>query len=125
MPFAPCSVHLSESAEEVEFIKTGGGPWRALLEELGVWDPAWTAPGVSPVQYLDESGFLDARVLAVHGVQMTPADLARLAARGTTLVTCPRSNGHTGAGAPPIEEFYASGVRGRHRHRQPGEHAGS
>jgi len=25
-------------------------------------------------------------------------------------VACPRSNGHTGAGAPPIEEFYASGV---------------
>ena len=105
-------MHLSESVEEVEFIRTGGGPWRALLEELGAWDPAWTAAGgVSPVQFLDESGFLDARVLAVHGVQMTPADLARLAARGATLVTCPRSNGHTGAGAPPIEDFYASGVR--------------
>ena len=26
-------------------------------------------------------------------------------------MTCPRSNGHTGAGAPPIEDFYASGVR--------------
>ena len=42
---------------------------------------------------------------------MTTADLDRLAARGATLVTCPRSNGHTGAGAPPIEEFYTSGVR--------------
>ena len=26
-------------------------------------------------------------------------------------MTCPRSNGHTGAGAPPLEDFYASGVR--------------
>jgi cytosine/adenosine deaminase-related metal-dependent hydrolase len=109
--FAPCSVHLSESAEETEFIKTAGGPWRELLEELGSWDPAWTAPGGSPVQYLDENGFLDAHVLAVHGVQMSPDDLARLASRGTTLVTCPRSNGHTGAGVPPIEDFYKSGVR--------------
>ena len=109
-PFAPCSVHLAESAEEVEFIRTGGGPWRGLLEEVGVWNPEWTAPGVSPVQFLDDSGFLDARVLAVHGVHMTVADLDRLAARGATLVTCPRSNGHTGAGAPPIDEFYASGV---------------
>ena len=25
-PFAPCSIHLSESVEEVEFIRTGGGP---------------------------------------------------------------------------------------------------
>ena len=110
-PFAPCSVHLAESVEEVEFIQTGGGPWRTLLEELGSWDPAFTAPGVSPVQYLDERGFLDARVLAVHGVQASAADLARLASRGTTLVTCPRSNGHTGAGVPPIEDFYKSGVR--------------
>jgi cytosine/adenosine deaminase-related metal-dependent hydrolase len=108
---APCSVHLAESSEEVEFIATGGGPWRNLLEELGAWSPEWTAPGVSPVQYVEEHGFLDGRVLAVHGVQMTRGDLARLAASGATLVTCPRSNGHTGAGAPPIEEFYASGVR--------------
>ena len=109
-PFAPCSVHVSESVEEVEFIRTGGGPWRQLLEEAGVWNAGWNAPGVTPVRFLDDSGFLDARVLAVHGVQMTPADLSRLAARGATLVTCPRSNGHTGAGAPPIEDFYASGV---------------
>jgi cytosine/adenosine deaminase-related metal-dependent hydrolase len=109
-PFTPVSVHLSESAEEVEFIRTGGGPWRALLEEIGSWDPAWVAPGGSPVQFLDESGFLDRRVLAVHGVQMSTSDLDRLVAHGATLVTCPRSNGHTGADAPPIEDFYNYGV---------------
>jgi aminodeoxyfutalosine deaminase len=110
-PFAPCSIHLAESAEEVEFILDGGGPWRALLEEVGSWDPAWVPPGGTPVEFLDDSGFLDSRVLAVHGVQMTTADLDRLVARGTTLVTCPRSNGHTGAGAPPIEDFYNYGVK--------------
>jgi cytosine/adenosine deaminase-related metal-dependent hydrolase len=110
-PFMPCSVHLSEGAEEIEFLATGSGPWRAFLEDIGSWDPSWVPPGVSPVQFLDRAGFFDSHVLAVHGVQMTAADLARLAERGTTLVTCPRSNGHTGAGAPPIAEFYASGVR--------------
>jgi cytosine/adenosine deaminase-related metal-dependent hydrolase len=109
-PLAPCSVHLSESAEETEFIATGGGAWRALLEDIGAWDPAWVPPGVSPVQYLDENGFLHERVIAVHGVQMSEPDLQRLAARGVTLVTCPRSNGHTGAGAPPLRQFYESGV---------------
>ena len=110
-PFSPCSVHLAESTEETDFIRTGGGPWRAILEELGSWDPQWIPPGGTPVQFLDDSGFLDGRVLAVHGVQMSAADLERLALRGTTLVTCPRSNGHTGAGAPPLEDFYESGVR--------------
>ena len=109
-PFAPYSVHVAESIEESEFVRHGGGPWRQVLEEVGTWNPAWTAPGVSPVQFLDDSGFVGSRLLAVHGVQMTPADLARLVSRGATLVTCPRSNGHTGAGAPPIEDFYASGV---------------
>lgn len=109
--FTPCSVHLAESAEEVEFIRSGGGPWRRLLEDIGAWNPDWVPPGGSPVEFLDDAGFLDARVIAVHGVQMTPEDLSRLRARGTTLVTCPRSNGHTGAGAPPISDFYESGVR--------------
>ena len=109
-PGVPCSVHLAESREETEFIQTGGGAWRRFLEEIGSWNPAWIPPGVSPVQFLDEAGFLDERVLAVHGVQMTRPDLARLTARGTTIVTCPRSNVYTGAGAPPVADFYAAGV---------------
>ena len=68
-------------------------------------------PGLSPVQYVDQTGFLRSRTLAVHLVQATPADLAMLAGRQTTLVTCPRSNAHTGAGHPPIDDFYKSGVR--------------
>ncbi|HEV8237302.1 MAG TPA: amidohydrolase family protein [Gemmatimonadaceae bacterium] len=110
-PSARCSVHLSESADEVEFIKTGGGQWRSFLEDVGAWNPDWQPHGGSPVEYLDECGFLSARVLAVHGVQMSAADLARLAAHGTTLITCPRSNVRTGAGVPPVAEFYRSGVR--------------
>jgi len=108
---ASCSVHLSESEEEVEFIRSGTGPWRQLLEDLGVWNPAWMAPAVSPVAYLDQLGFLTSRALAVHGVHVSDEDLARLAARGVTLVTCPRSNEYTGAGTPPIARFYAAGVR--------------
>src|SRR5262249_37859211 len=42
---------------------------------------------------------------------MTLDDLGRIKARGSTLGTCPRSNGHTGAGAPPIQDFYDAGVR--------------
>src|SRR5262249_1275488 len=107
----PGSIHLAESAEEMEFIRSGTGPWRPLLEDLKVWNPAWTPPGVSPVAYLDGLGFLAAHVIGVHGVQMTDAGAATLAARGATLVPCPRSNESPGAGTPPVAAFYASGVR--------------
>ena len=47
----------------------------------------------------------------MHGVQLTDPELARLADRGVTLVTCPRSNRWTGVGDPPIDRFIRSGVR--------------
>jgi len=104
------TVHVSESADEVEFVARGSGAWRDLLTEVGAWSQAWEPPGTSPVAYLADVGFLDGRVIAVHAVQCDGDDLARLRALGTTIVSCPRSNRHVGVGDPPIEAFYAAGV---------------
>ena len=108
---APVStVHLGESPEEVQFLKSGSGPFRTLLEDFGVWVPDWKPPGASPVNYLSELGFLDRCVLAVHGVQFDGDDLTRLAALGCAIASCPRSNVHVGVGSPPLEAFYAMDV---------------
>jgi aminodeoxyfutalosine deaminase len=104
------SVHVAESVEELEFVRKGTGAWRELLQELGVWNPEWTPHGGSPVEYLVDLGFLDRRVLVVHGVQLTGDDLTRLRALRVTVVSCPRSNRHVGVGSPPLEAFYAMGV---------------
>ena len=108
---ARMSVHVAESSEEVEFIGSGGGGWPDVLKRLGAWDPGWRAPRCSPVAYLDRLGFWDAQTLAVHAVQAGERDLERLAELGVTVVTCPRSNAWVGAGVPPVEAFYRSGVR--------------
>ena len=105
------SVHLAESAEEVEFLEKGSGPWRSMLETLGLWREDWAVPGCDPVAYLDRHDLIDANTLVVHGVQLTDAALSRLAEIGATLVTCPRSNFWVGAGYPPIDRFYQSGVK--------------
>ncbi len=105
------SIHLGESAEEVEFLRDGTGAWRALLQHLGVWSDSWAAPRCGPVEYIARAGLLHDRLVAVHGVQLTDEELDRLAAAGATLVTCPRSNLWTGAGRPPVERFYRSGVK--------------
>jgi cytosine/adenosine deaminase-related metal-dependent hydrolase len=107
----PLSMHLGESSEEVEFLRDATGAWRALLESLGAWNPSWMPPGCGPIEYLDRLGLVSEKLIAVHGVQFTGKELSRLAAARATIVTCPRSNQWTGAGIPPIERFYASGVR--------------
>ena len=107
----PVSVHLGESPEEMEFLRSGTGAWRDLLGRLGAWNERWQPPGCGPVEYLDRLGLLNERLIAVHGTQLPNGEVARLAGAGATLVTCPRSNRWTGAGTPPIDRFYASGVQ--------------
>lgn len=104
------SVHLGESPEEVELLGAGTGPWRTLLEQIGAWRDDWEPPGCDPAEYLDRLGVLAPRTLVVHGVQFDDAALARVAARGAVLVTCPRSNVWVGVGVPPVSRFYRSGV---------------
>ncbi len=36
----PVAMHLAESREELELLRTGGGPFRELLVELNAWNPA-------------------------------------------------------------------------------------
>ncbi len=76
-----------------------------------MWNDAWLPPACSPVEYIERCGLLNDQLVAVHCVQLEDADLRKLAAANATIVTCPRSNRWTGAGLPPIERFYASGVR--------------
>jgi cytosine/adenosine deaminase-related metal-dependent hydrolase len=109
-PDAISSVHLGEPAEEIELLRRGTGDIKAVLQELGRWPPDWRPPGVSSVQYLADLGVLDARLLVVPGVQFDGDDLATLAARGVTIVSCPRSNVYVGVGPPPLDAFYAMDV---------------
>jgi cytosine/adenosine deaminase-related metal-dependent hydrolase len=105
------SIHLAESSEELEFLRTGRGPWRTLLEDLAVPLGSWKAPGLPPARYIDALGLWRPGALAVHGVHLTREDLDLLAVRDVTLVTCPRSNAWVGAGDPPVQQFVSSGVR--------------
>jgi cytosine/adenosine deaminase-related metal-dependent hydrolase len=105
------AIHLGESREEVEFLRDGTGAWREILESLAAWDDRWIPPACGPVEYLSRVGLLDARLLAVHGVQLSDEELSRLGSAGATVVTCPRSNMWTGAGSASLERFYRSGVR--------------
>jgi cytosine/adenosine deaminase-related metal-dependent hydrolase len=110
-PERRASLHLAESPEELQLLADGTGPWRALLEEFGTWDAAWAVPACPPVEYLRRIGGLHARLLIVHGTQLTVPELQALAGAKATLVLCARSNAWVGVGAPPVDGAFASGVR--------------
>jgi len=107
---APLAVHLAESNEEMELLRSGRGPMRDMLERLEVWDDAWKAPGAHPVRYMRDVGYLRPGTLLVHGVHLSPADLDEAREARAVVVTCPRSNVWVGGGVPPVARFYASGV---------------
>jgi cytosine/adenosine deaminase-related metal-dependent hydrolase len=107
---APLSVHLAESTEEIEFLHTGRGPIRQMLETLGVWDGTWEVPRCGPVEYLRRVGYLQPGTLLVHCVHLTAAELDQARDAEAVIVTCPRSNVWVGAGVPPVSRFYGSGV---------------
>ncbi len=107
---APLAIHLGESVEELEFLSTGQGPIRHMLEHLGVWTDTWPVPGCDPVEYIARLGYLQPGTLVVHGVHLKPPALETMRAAGAVLVCCPRSNRWVGAGSPPLARFYDAGV---------------
>lgn len=107
---APLAIHVAESEDEVRLLRDGTGRFADFLRERGAWDETWKAPGLTPVDHLDRLGLLTPRTLAVHGVHLTHPDIARLQARGTTVVTCPRSNRALGVGVAPVPKLLGSGI---------------
>jgi len=106
----PFSIHVAEHPEEIEFLRSGKGFCRELLEELGRWDPKWRPPGNSPLSYLDSLDTLDSRTLLVHAVHMTESDWALAAQKNCTVVFCPRSNRNLSSGRPCIEKALSLGI---------------
>lgn len=106
----PFSLHLAESPEETQMLCTGKGPLVDLYSER-VLPAAWAAPGLRPVQWAARLGILGPETLAVHCVQCTASDTATLAASGTGVCLCPRSNDMLAVGQAPVREFAQAGVR--------------
>jgi formimidoylglutamate deiminase len=67
--------------------------------------------GLSPAALLHRTGFLGPRTSMVHGIHVTPDDIARLADSGTIVVSCPTTEGSLGDGQPPALAYRDAGVR--------------
>ncbi|MFM7061176.1 MAG: amidohydrolase [Actinomycetes bacterium] len=63
-----------------------------VAETRGEVDDCVRDHGLRPAAYLDSLGLLTQRTVLAHGVHLDDAELAIVAERGATLVTCPVSN---------------------------------
>lgn len=106
----PVSIHVAESAEEVRWLRDGGGPLAPFYAGRGLDDIGWDPPGVSPIEALDRLGAIGPDTLLVHAVHVGDDDIGRVKRRGATVVTCPRSNRGLGVGRAPVERLLSAGI---------------
>lgn len=98
------SLHLAESPEETELLTQGRGALVELYRE-NVLPADWHVPGLPPVALAQTWGLLGPGTLAVHCVQCDKADVRRLAASGTAVCLCPRSNAALAVGRAPVRDM--------------------
>ena len=88
----PFSIHLAESIEEVEFLRTGTGTWADFLNQRKIDTSAIRLSGAGPVKYADQLGLLDEKTLAVHLVFADQEDIELLSEKNVNVCVCFRSN---------------------------------
>jgi 5-methylthioadenosine/S-adenosylhomocysteine deaminase len=101
------AMHVAESPDESEFLRTGTGAFAEALARRGI---TWMAPGRSTIQYLEDLGVLAAGPLLIHCVTADPEDLDLLARRGARLAHCPKSNAKLGHGLAPFIAAQRNGI---------------
>jgi cytosine/adenosine deaminase-related metal-dependent hydrolase len=83
--------HLVETVEEEEF----------ALEKFGC----------TPMQYVEELGWLAEDVWCAHCVHLKPDDVSAFATHDVGVAHCPSSNMRLGAGIAPVRDLLDAGVR--------------
>jgi aminodeoxyfutalosine deaminase len=101
------AIHLSESPEEVEFVRDGSGP---LMDIFGRND--WGGSGLSPVRYAESIELLAPETIAAHlATGVSEEDIEVLARTGVAAAHCPRSQEYLGCGVSPVPRMMERGVR--------------
>ncbi len=115
----PVATHLSETLDEVRFVRDGSGPFEGLLQSVGAWTPelrGWACDPVARVLPLVRGR----GALLVHLNYLTDAAVDMLAVEGRgdrppVAVYCPRASAffrHPAEGHAPhrYRELLAAGV---------------
>lgn len=109
---APLAMHLAESFEELELLRSHSGPLVERLNELGAWHAGSIPRGIRPLDYLEMLA-VAYQVLVVHGNFLVHEEMEFIAERREkmTVVYCPRTQAFFPHGTYPLAELLNCGVR--------------
>jgi cytosine/adenosine deaminase-related metal-dependent hydrolase len=111
-PCSPFSVTKELMRESAELARRLGVPLHTHLAET-VEEEAYCRElyGCSPVEYLDELGWLAEDVWCAHCVHLSEQEVQRFADTDTGVAHCPTSNLRLGAGVAPVRALVDAGAR--------------
>jgi cytosine/adenosine deaminase-related metal-dependent hydrolase len=111
-PCSPFSVTKELMRESAELARRLGVPLHTHLAET-VEEEAYCRQlyGCSPVEYLEELGWLAEDVWCAHCVHLSGPEVQRFADTGTGVAHCPTSNLRLGAGVAPVRDLLDAGGR--------------
>jgi cytosine/adenosine deaminase-related metal-dependent hydrolase len=111
-PCSPFSVTKELMRESAELARRLGFPLHTHLAETAE-EEAYCRElyGCTPVEYLEELGWLAEDVWCAHCVHLTEPEVRRFADTGTGVAHCPTSNLRLGAGVAPVRALVDAGAR--------------
>jgi len=104
------TTHLAEDPAELEFIRTGQGPWRKVLRTLGLWDKTFKPEGLTPVAWAKARGFLDHPILLAHVNYADDQDIEILGKSQASVVYCPLAHRYFHHPAHRYRQMLQAGV---------------
>ncbi len=107
----PVAMHLAETLEELELLEDGTGPFRTMLESMGLFREDDFPGGKRVMGYLKQLA-QSYRALVVHGNYLHETEIAFLAEHAETMSVCycPRTHAYFHHDRHPIEDLLAQGV---------------
>jgi cytosine/adenosine deaminase-related metal-dependent hydrolase len=111
-PCSPFSVTKELMRESAELARRLGVPLHTHLAETAD-EEAYCRElyGCTPVEYLEELGWLAEDVWCAHCVHLSEQEVRRFADTGTGVAHCPTSNLRLGAGVAPVRALVDAGAR--------------
>jgi cytosine/adenosine deaminase-related metal-dependent hydrolase len=105
-------MHVAESPDEMELLRSGSGPLVDLLQSLQAWDLRALSIPARPLDYLQVLANAP-RALVIHGNYLDREEHAFLAEHGQrmSLVYCPRTHAYFGHARYPLADVLRAGVR--------------